>query len=130
MREAAGDASDPQDPRDFANNPHLVTPDASQPETPLDALLFTDAENQPLDPARVSKEFWLPTLKKLGLERRRVYETRHTAAVLHLAAGENPLFVSRLLGHADSAMLFDVYAPFVPNIMGRDGEAFEALMAR
>ena len=130
VREAAGDSSDPQDPRDFANNPHLVAPDASQPETPLDALLFTDAENQPLDPARVSKEFWLPTLKKLGLERRRVYETRHTAAVLHLAAGENPLFVSRLLGHADSAMLFDVYAPFVPNIMGRDGEAFEALMAR
>ncbi len=105
-------------------------PDASQPEHPLDALLFTDFEGQPLDPSRVSKEFWLPTLKRLGLERRRVYETRHTAAVLHLAAGENPLFVSRLLGHADSGMLFNVYAPFVPNIMGRDGEAFEALMAR
>jgi len=99
-------------------------------EHPLDALLFTDGAGQPLDPSQVSKDFWLPTLKRLGLERRRVYETRHTAAVLHLAAGENPLFVSRLLGHADSGMLFTVYAPFVPNIMGRDGEAFEALMAR
>jgi len=130
VRERARPARDPADPGDFADNPRLVVPNASQPEHPLDALLFTDFEGRPLEPARVSKEFWLPTLKRLGLERRRVYETRHTAAVLHLAAGENPLFVSRLLGHADSAMLFDVYAPYVPNIMGRDGEAFEALMTR
>ncbi len=129
VREGAGGLGDPDNPREFANNPRLVVPDAANPEQPLDALLFTDFEGRPLDPARVAKAFWLPTLKRLGLERRRVYETRHTAAVLHLAAGENPLFVSRLLGHADSAMLFNVYAPFVPNIMGRDGEAFEALMA-
>ena len=122
--------TNPADPGSFAHNPRLVVPDASHPEHPLDSLLFTDFEGQPLDPSQVSKDLWLPTLKRLGLERRRVYETRHTAAVLHLAAGENPLFVSRLLGHADSAMLFNVYAPFVPNIMGRDGEAFEALMAR
>ncbi|AGY92768.1 hypothetical protein SPICUR_09235 [Spiribacter curvatus] len=130
VRDRARQRLDPDDPGDFANNPRLVVPDAANPRYPLDGLLFTDFEGQPLDPSQVSKEFWLPTLKRLGLERRRVYETRHTAAVLHLAAGENPLFVSRLLGHADSAMLFNVYAPFVPNIMGRDGEAFEALMTR
>lgn len=130
VRDRARGYRDPDDPGDFAHNPRLVVPDASQPEQPLDGLLFTDPEGAPLDPSRISKDVWLPTLKRLGLERRRVYETRHTAAVLHLAAGENPLFVSRLLGHADSAMLFNVYAPFVPNLLGRDGEAFEALMTQ
>ena len=130
VRDRARNDRDPADPGDFADNPRLVVPDASRPEHPLDGLVFTDFQGQPLDPTWVAKQFWQPTLKRLGLERRRVYETRHTAAVLHLAAGENPLFVSRLLGHADSGMLFNVYAPFVPNIMGRDGEAFEALMAR
>ena len=53
----------------------------------------------------------------------RFYTGLRTGADLEgiLAAGENLLFVSRLLGHADSAMLFNVYAPFAPNIMGRDG---------
>ncbi|WP_187147884.1 hypothetical protein [Halorhodospira halophila] len=49
--------------------------------------------------------------------------------MLHLAAGENPLFVSRLLGHSSTKMLFERYAPFVANALGDDGSAFEAMMA-
>jgi len=55
---------------------------------------------------------------------------RHTPAVLPLAAGENPIFTSRLLGHSSGELLFRRYAPFVPNAVGGDGAAFERMMAR
>ncbi|MFP4063054.1 MAG: hypothetical protein ACLFS2_09710 [Halochromatium sp.] len=78
--------------------------------------------------SRVAEYLWAPTLDALGLARRRVYQTRHTAAVLHLAAGENPLFVSRLLGHSSTKMLFERYAPFVANALADDGSRFERMM--
>jgi integrase len=77
----------------------------------------------------VAEHLWGSTLDALGLERRRVYQTRHTAAVLHLAAGENPLFVSRLLGHCSTKMLFARYAPFVANALADDGSRFERMMS-
>ena len=94
-----------------------------------DDYVFTRVDGRPLDPSWVAEQLWKPTLKALGLAPRRVYQTRHTAAVLHLAAGENPLFVSRLLGHASTKMLYERYAPFVANALADDGSAFEAMMA-
>ncbi|MFC1518927.1 hypothetical protein ACFL6Z_04325, partial [Pseudomonadota bacterium] len=64
-----------------------------------------------------------PTLIKAGLKRRRAYETRHTAAELHIAALENPLYISQMLGHSDTRLLFDVYAPYVANASRTDGNA-------
>ena len=95
-----------------------------------DDYVFPDEDGRALDPSKVSRRVWHPTLKALGLRPRRVYETRHTAAVLHLAAGENPIFISRLLGHSSGELLFRRYAPFVPNAVGGDGAAFERMMAR
>ena len=57
----------------------------------------------------------------------RPYQTRHTAATLWLAAGENPEWIARQLGHS-AQMLFSTYARFVPNLTRRDGSAFEALL--
>ncbi|TRX57180.1 site-specific integrase [Thalassomonas sp. M1454] len=91
-------------------------------------FVFTNDKGKPLLTHQVSKKIWYPTLKKAGLEPRRPYQTRHTAAVLHLAAHENPLFVSRLLGHSGTRMLYDVYAPFIHNALDNDGSAFEAMM--
>ncbi|MEJ2911780.1 hypothetical protein [Pseudoalteromonas sp. C12FD-1] len=69
-----------------------------------------------------------PTLKKAGLARRRPYETRHTAAVLHIAAHENPLYISHMLGHSVTRLLFEVYAPYVANASRQDGFAFNEMM--
>ncbi|RJY02118.1 site-specific integrase [Parashewanella spongiae] len=90
--------------------------------------IFTDANGIPLDTHFVSKKLWYPTLKKAGLKRRRAYETRHTAAVLHISAHENPLYVSQMLGHSDTRLLFEIYAPYVANASRIDGSAFDALM--
>ncbi|WP_394172355.1 site-specific integrase [Thalassotalea litorea] len=76
-------------------------------------FIFTNAKGKPLTTYFVARQLWYPTLKKAGLAKRRPYQTRHTAAVLHLAAHENPLYVSRLLGHACTGLLYDVYAAFM-----------------
>ena len=67
-------------------------------------------------------------LDYLGLKRRRLYETRHTAATLWMAAGENPEWIAKQLGHVNTEMLFKVYSRYVPNLTRRDGSAFENLL--
>ena len=81
-----------------------------------------------LDNRNVCNRVWYPMLDYLGLKRRRLYETRHTAATLWMAAGENPEWIARQLGHVNTEMLFKVYSRYVPNLTRRDGSAFESLL--
>jgi integrase len=67
-------------------------------------------------------------LRYLNLRQRVPYQTRHTAATLWLAAGENPEWIARQMGHTTTEMLFRVYSRFVPNLTRRDGSAFEKLL--
>lgn len=92
------------------------------------SFVFTTPKGKAIDTHYISKKIWYPTLKKAGLKRRRPYETRHTAAVLHIAAHENPLYISQMLGHSDTRLLFDVYAPYVANASRLDGSAFSDMM--
>lgn len=46
-----------------------------------------------------------------------------------LAAGENPEWIARQLGHADVSMLVSTYSRFVPNLTRKDGSAFLGLLA-
>ncbi len=47
---------------------------------------------------------------------------------IYLAAHENPLYVSQLLGHSNTRLLFEIYAPYVFNAARNDGSAFSDLM--
>lgn len=91
--------------------------------------VFCNQQGEPLDHNNVSKRVWYPLLRHLRFDKRRPYETRHTAATLWLAAGENPEWVARQLGHSTTQMLFRVYSRFLPNATRRDGSAFEQLLA-
>lgn len=99
--------------------------EVTQGKTPY---VFTNGEGKPLQHNNVSKRVWYPLLRYLGLKRRRPYQTRHTAATLWLASGENPQWIARQLGHSSTEMLFKVYARFVPNLTRQDGSAFERLL--
>lgn len=90
--------------------------------------VFCDRNGNPLDYRNVNRRVWHPTLKLLDLEPRRAYETRHTAATLWLASGENPEWIARQMGHSNTEMLFRVYSHYVPDLTRRDGSAFEALI--
>ena len=91
-------------------------------------FVFCNGAGNPLEHNNVTKRVWYPLLSHLGLRKRRPYQTRHTAATLWLAAGENPEWIARQMGHTTTEMLFRVYSRYVPNLTRRDGSAFERLL--
>ena len=91
-------------------------------------FVFCNRQGGPLDYRLVNRRVWHPTLLLLGIAPRRAYQTRHTAATLWLAAGENPEWIARQMGHSTTEMLFRVYSRYVPDITRRDGSAFEQLI--
>ncbi|KZY60175.1 integrase [Oleiphilus sp. HI0071] len=94
----------------------------------LSQYVFCNLNGEPLEHNNVTKRIWYPLLERLGLDRRRPYQSRHTAATLWLAAGESPEWIASQMGHANTEMLFKVYSRFVPNLTRRDGSAFEKLV--
>ena len=92
-------------------------------------FVFCTANGSPLDNDNFTNRVWYPLLRHLGLAARRPYQTRHTCATLWLAAGENPEWIARQLGHCDTTMLFRTYSRFIPNLTRTDGSAFNALVS-
>ncbi len=97
------------------------------PECPW---VFSTRSAGPIDGHNFTNRIWYPLLRFLELEKRRPYQTRHTAATLMLAAGESPEWIAMVLGHANTSMLFRVYSRFVPNLTRQDGQAFVGLVNR
>jgi integrase len=90
--------------------------------------VFCNAVGNPLDNKNFDARVWRPLLRLLGYKTRRPYQMRHTCATLWLAAGENPQWIARQLGHTTTEMLFRVYARFIPNLTRKDGSAFDQLI--
>ncbi len=95
----------------------------------LSDYVFCNKQGNPIDNKNFTERVWRPLLKHLGFDVRRPYQMRHTAATLWLAAGENPEWIARQLGHTSTQMLFKVYSRFVPNMTRQDGAAIERLLA-
>ena len=98
-------------------------------ERTIKTVFFPNREGNPIDNKNFVDRVWAPLLRHLGLELRRPYQMRHTAATLWLAAGENPEWIARQLGHTNTEMLFKVYSRYVPNLTRQDGSAMERLLA-
>jgi integrase len=91
--------------------------------------VFTGSEGGLLNVNHLRDHVWYATLKKAGLRRRTMYQTRHSFASNALTAGESPSWVASMLGHTTPEMLFTVYARYIPNRTRRDGTAFAGRMA-
>ncbi|AMT97231.1 MULTISPECIES: tyrosine-type recombinase/integrase [Psychrobacter] len=91
-------------------------------------FVFCNSQGNPMEYRNVNRRIWKPTLALLGLKHRRAYQTRHTAATLWLAAGENPEWIARQMGHSSTEMLFRVYSRYVPDITRQDGSAMDNLL--
>jgi integrase len=96
----------------------------------ISEYVFCNQNGNPLNNENFTDRVWYPLLRYLGLEKRRPYECRHTAATMWLAAGESPEWIARQLGHSSTEMLFKVYSRYVPNLTRNDGSAFENLLTR
>lgn len=71
---------------------------------------------------------WKPLLRLCGIKYRRPYPMRHTCAKLWLAASESPRWIANELGHTTTAMQFRSHRRYVPNLLRRDGMAFDLLV--
>lgn len=94
-----------------------------------EAYVFRTRNGLPIDNANFNDRVWNPLLRHLDLKPRRPYQMRHTCATLWLAAGENPMWIARQLGHTTTEMLFRTYSRFVPHLVRRDGSAFDTLVS-
>jgi integrase len=93
--------------------------------SPASSIVFPSAGGKRLEVHNFAQRTWYPLLAHAEVKRRRPYQLRHTAATLWLAAGENPEWIARQLGHTTTQRLFQTYSRFVPNLLRRDGERFE-----
>ncbi|WP_231253661.1 site-specific integrase [Helicobacter pylori] len=53
-------------------------------------------------------------LKALNLKDRKLYTTRHTFASLMISQGEEPMWVSKMLGHKDLNTTYKIYSHYIP----------------
>src|SRR5262249_16884421 len=56
------------------------------------------------------------TLEKAGVRRIRPYDLRHTFASLLIAAGKNPLYVARQMGHYSAGFTLDTYGHLMDSV--------------
>lgn len=88
---------------------------------------FFYSERGGLISLKALRRAWYSHLEAYGIEFTPLYATRHTFASLALAAGEDPLWVARVLGHKRPDQLFLRYASFLEGVK-RDGFKIEAIL--
>jgi integrase len=76
--------------------------------------IFTTRKGTPYsESAAITTTHWKPLLKRCGIAYRVPYNTRHTFATLMLLNGEDILWVSKMLGHADVSTTMRYYIKFI-----------------
>jgi integrase len=84
-------------------------------------LIFPNSRERHININNLRRRVWYATLTKAGLRPRDFYNTRHTFATHALAAGEDPGWVAKMLGHTTLTMLVTRYYQYVPNLTRKDG---------
>lgn len=56
---------------------------------------------------------WEAAMRRAGIRYRRAYQSRHTYACWSLAAGANPNFIAKQMGHTDAQMVYRVYGSWM-----------------
>ena len=92
-------------------------------------LIFRTPSGQPISSDYLAKHF-KSILDVAGVPRMRLYDLRHSAATIALAAGVSPKVVSEQLGHASTAFTLDTYAHVLPHMQDEAAERVEAMLLR
>jgi integrase len=92
-------------------------------------LVFKAPSGQPINADYLAKHF-RSILDLAGLPRIRLYDLRHSAATIALAAGVSPKVVSEQLGHASTAFTLDTYAHVLPHMQDDAAARVEAMLFR
>jgi integrase len=91
---------------------------------------FPNIRGKHINIANLRRRVWYATLAKAKLRPRDLYNTRHTFATHPLAAGEDPGWVAKMLGHTTLTMLVTRYYQYVPNLTRKDGSLLAKWLER
>lgn len=101
---------------------------AAGPEHVDRGLIFATSTGAPERQSNLFRRHFKPLLKAAGLPNVRMYDLRHTAATLLLAAGENPKIVSERLGHSTITLTMDTYSHVLPEMRQQTAERLEGML--
>jgi integrase len=91
-------------------------------------LIFVNTSGNPLNERNLVQRNFQVILERAELPRIRLYDLRHTAATLALAAGVPAKVVSEQLGHASVAFTLDTYSHVLPHMQEAAAAQVEALL--
>ena len=91
-------------------------------------LMFSAKRGGPIRESYFVSRYFKPLLTSAGLPNIRLYDLRHTAATLSLAAGVPPKIISEQLGHSSVAFTLDVYSHVLPHMQDAAAAKVEALL--
>jgi len=63
----------------------------------------------------IARTYWRPIFEKIDIAYRNPYQMRHTFASMMISNGEDILWVSKMLGHTNSAITLTMYARYIEN---------------
>lgn len=101
---------------------------AAGPEYTDAELIFATQTGGPLSLPNLTRRHFKPLLEAAGLPPMRLYDLRHTAATLLLAAGEHPKIVSERLGHSTVTLTLDTYSHVLPEMQTATAEKLEGML--
>jgi integrase len=93
-------------------------------------LIFTNTNGNALNERNLVLRNFQSVLERAKLQRIRLYDLRHTAATLALAAGVPAKVVSEQLGHASVAFTLDTYSHVLPHMQDAAAAQVEALLLK
>ena len=94
----------------------------------LGDLVFKSPNGGPIREPKLVRRHFKPLLEHAGLPNIRLYDLRHTAATLGLAAGVSPKVVSEQLGHASVAFTLEIYSHVLPHMQDEAALKVESLL--
>jgi integrase len=95
--------------------------------SPRNDLIFVTDDGMPLTQRFVKREF-RRLLAKAEIRPVRLYDLRHTAATLGIAAGVSVKVISDLLGHASISFTLECYSHVLPSIQDEAAAKVEKLL--
>ena len=91
-------------------------------------LIFKTSSGDAINKRTLVKRHFRPILEQAGLPKIHLYDLRHTAATLAVAAGVPVKVVSEQLGHASAAFTLDVYSHVLPQMQDEAAAKVEDLL--
>ena len=90
-------------------------------------VFLNQIDNHYFDSSKLRDKMWMRTLEKANVRYRTIYQTRHTFCSLNLQAGEDILWISKVMGHSSPKTTLEKYSKFVPR-KAKKSSVFDILM--